>query len=199
MYYLDFGDFQIAGASPEPLLRVTGRRVETYPVAGTRRRTGDPADDAELAAELLADEKERAEHIMLVDLARNDLGRVSEYGSVVVDELMKIDTFSHLLHISSLVSGTLADGVRAIDALRSTLPAGTLSGAPKVRAMEIIEEVEPVKRSWYAARSASSPTAAIWTPASTSAPWSSRTAWCTRRRAVAPSPMRSPPMSTRSR
>lgn len=150
MYYLDFGDFQIAGASPEPLLRVTGRRVETYPVAGTRRRTGDPADDAELAAELLADEKERAEHIMLVDLARNDLGRVSEYGSVIVDELMKIDTFSHLLHISSLVSGTLADGVRAIDALRSTLPAGTLSGAPKVRAMEIIEEVEPVKRSWYA-------------------------------------------------
>jgi anthranilate synthase component 1 len=150
MYYLDFGDFQIAGASPEPLLRVKGRRVETYPVAGTRRRTGDPADDAELAAELLADEKERAEHIMLVDLARNDLGRVSEYGSVVVDELMKIDTFSHLLHISSLVSGTLAEGVRAIDALRSTLPAGTLSGAPKVRAMEIIDELEPVKRSWYA-------------------------------------------------
>jgi anthranilate synthase component I len=150
MYYLDFGDFQIAGASPEPLLRVKGRRVETYPVAGTRRRTGDPADDAELAAELLADEKERAEHIMLVDLGRNDLGRVSEYGSVVVDELMKIDTFSHLLHISSLVSGTLAEGVRAIDALRSTLPAGTLSGAPKVRAMEIIDELEPVKRSWYA-------------------------------------------------
>ncbi|MFT4034331.1 MAG: chorismate-binding protein [Patulibacter sp.] len=150
MYYLDFGDFQIAGASPEPLLRVKGRRVETYPVAGTRRRTGDPADDAELAAELLADEKERAEHIMLVDLARNDLGRVSEYGSVVVDELMRIDTFSHLLHISSLVSGTLAPGVRAIDALRSTLPAGTLSGAPKVRAMEIIDELEPVKRSWYA-------------------------------------------------
>ncbi|MBO9533684.1 MAG: chorismate-binding protein [Solirubrobacteraceae bacterium] len=150
MYYLDFGDFQIVGASPEPLLRVKGRRVETYPVAGTRRRTGNPADDAELAAELLADEKERAEHIMLVDLGRNDLGRVSEYGSVVVDELMKIDTFSHLLHISSLVSGTLAEGVRPIDALRSTLPAGTLSGAPKVRAMEIIDELEPVKRSWYA-------------------------------------------------
>jgi anthranilate synthase component 1 len=150
MYFLDFGDFQIAGASPEPLLRVTGDRVETYPVAGTRRRTGNPADDAELAAELLSDEKERAEHIMLVDLARNDLGRVSKYGSVVVDELMKIDTFSHLLHISSLVSGTLRDDVRSIDALRSTLPAGTLSGAPKVRAMEIIDEVEPVKRSWYA-------------------------------------------------
>ena len=150
MYYLDFGDFQIVGASPEPLLRVTGDRVETYPVAGTRRRTGDPADDAELAADLLSDEKERAEHVMLVDLARNDLGRVSKYGSVVVDEFMKIDTFSHLLHISSLVSGELADGVRAVDALRMTLPAGTLSGAPKVRAMEIIDELEPVKRSWYA-------------------------------------------------
>ncbi len=150
MYYLDFGDFQIAGASPEPLLRVIGDRVETYPVAGTRRRTGNPADDAELAAELLSDEKERAEHIMLVDLARNDLGRVSKYGSVRVDELMKIDTFSHLLHISSLVSGTLSDDVRSIDALRSTLPAGTLSGAPKVRAMQIIDELEPVKRSWYA-------------------------------------------------
>lgn len=150
MYFLDFGDFQIAGASPEPLLRVKGRRVETYPVAGTRPRTGDPADDAEIAADLLSDEKERAEHIMLVDLARNDIGRVSEYGSVRVDELMKIDTFSHLLHISSLVSGTLASGVRAIDALRRTLPAGTLSGAPKVRAMEIIDELEPVKRSWYA-------------------------------------------------
>ncbi|MDQ8045053.1 MAG: chorismate-binding protein [Solirubrobacteraceae bacterium] len=150
MYYLDFGDFQIAGASPEPLLRVNGDRVETYPVAGTRRRTGDPADDAELAADLLGDEKERAEHVMLVDLARNDLGRVSRYGSVVVDEFMKIDTFSHLLHISSLVSGTLEDGVGAVDALRMTLPAGTLSGAPKVRAMEIIDEVEPVKRSWYA-------------------------------------------------
>ncbi|MDO9353154.1 MAG: chorismate-binding protein [Solirubrobacteraceae bacterium] len=150
MYFLDFIDFQIAGASPEPLLRVIGDRVETYPVAGTRRRTGNPADDAELAAELLADEKERAEHIMLVDLARNDLGRVSKYGTVVVDELMKIDTFSHLLHISSLVSGQLRDDVRSIDALRSTLPAGTLSGAPKVRAMQIIDEVEPVKRSWYA-------------------------------------------------
>jgi anthranilate synthase component 1 len=150
MYFLDFGDFQIAGASPEPLLRVIGDRVETYPVAGTRRRTGNPADDAELAADLLADEKERAEHIMLVDLARNDLGRVSQYGSVRVDELMKIDTFSHLLHISSLVSGTLREDVRSIDALRSTLPAGTLSGAPKVRAMQIIDELEPVKRSWYA-------------------------------------------------
>lgn len=150
MYYLDFGDFQIAGASPEPLLRVNGDRVETYPVAGTRRRTGDPADDADLAAELLADEKERAEHVMLVDLGRNDLGRVSKYGSVMVDEFMKIDTFSHLLHISSLVSGTLRDDVRAVDALRMTLPAGTLSGAPKVRAMEIIDEIEPVKRSWYA-------------------------------------------------
>ncbi len=150
MYFLDFVDFQIAGASPEPLLRVLGDRVETYPVAGTRPRTGNPDDDAAIAAELLADEKERAEHIMLVDLARNDIGRVAEYGSVNVDELMKIDTFSHLLHISSLVSGKLAPGVRAIDALRSTLPAGTLSGAPKVRAMQIIDELETVKRSWYA-------------------------------------------------
>lgn len=149
MYFLDFCDFQIAGASPEPLLRVFGDRVETYPVAGTRRRTGNPEDDAQLAAALLADEKERAEHVMLVDLARNDIGRVSEYGSVKVDEFMKIDTFSHLLHISSLVSGKLAQGITAMDALRSTLPAGTLSGAPKVRAMQIIDELEPVKRSWY--------------------------------------------------
>lgn len=149
MYFLDFGDFQIAGASPEPLLRVSGDRVETYPVAGTRPRTGNPDDDAAIAAGLLADEKERAEHVMLVDLARNDIGRVSAYGTVKVDEFMKIDTFSHLLHISSLVSGRLANGVKAIDALRATLPAGTLSGAPKVRAMQIIDELEPVKRSWY--------------------------------------------------
>ena len=150
MYFVDFGDFQIVGASPEPLLRVNGRRAETYPVAGTRRRTGNPDDDAALAADLLADEKELAEHVMLVDLARNDLGRVCEYGTVKVDEFMKIDTFSHLLHISSLVSGELRPEVRAIDALRSILPAGTLSGAPKVRAMQIIDELETVKRSWYA-------------------------------------------------
>jgi anthranilate synthase component 1 len=142
MYFLDFMDFQIAGASPEPLLTVTGRRASTRPIAGTRPRDADPA-------ELLADEKERAEHVMLVDLGRNDLGRVCEYGSVAVDTFMAIETYSHVMHIVSSVSGTLREGVGPMDALRSILPAGTLSGAPKVRAMEIIDELEPVKRGGY--------------------------------------------------
>jgi len=149
MYYLDFGDFQVAGASPEPLLTVTGRHVSTRPIAGTRHRGATPEDDRRIAEELLADEKERAEHVMLVDLGRNDLGRVCEYGSVVVDELMEIEIYSHVMHIVSEVSGTLRDGVGATDALRSVLPAGTLSGAPKVRAMQIIDELEPVKRGGY--------------------------------------------------
>jgi anthranilate synthase component 1 len=146
MYFLDFEDFQIVGASPEPLLTVSGRYVSTRPIAGTRPR-GD--DDAAIAAELLADEKERAEHVMLVDLGRNDLGRVCEYGSVHVERLMEVETYSHVLHIVSQVAGTLREDVGAIDALRSVLPAGTLSGAPKIRALEIIDELEPVKRGAY--------------------------------------------------
>ncbi|MGH2823363.1 MAG: anthranilate synthase component I family protein [Thermoleophilaceae bacterium] len=146
MYFLDFEDFQIAGASPESLVKVGAGRVEMRPIAGTRPRTG--SDDS-LASELLADEKERAEHVMLVDLGRNDLGRVCEYGSVAVDELMAIETYSHVIHIVSSVSGTLREGVTPMDALRATLPAGTLSGAPKIRAMQIIDELEPVKRGPY--------------------------------------------------
>jgi anthranilate synthase component 1 len=149
MYYLDFGDFQVAGASPEPLLTVNGRQVSTRPIAGTRHRGATPEEDRRIEGELLADEKERAEHVMLVDLGRNDLGRVCEYGSVVVDELMEIESYSHVMHIVSSVSGTLREDVGAMDALRSVLPAGTLSGAPKVRAMQIIDELEPVKRGGY--------------------------------------------------
>jgi anthranilate synthase component 1 len=149
MYFLDFGDFQVAGTSPEPLLTVAGRRVSTKPIAGTRPRGATPDEDRRIAQELLADEKERAEHVMLVDLGRNDLGRVCEYGSVVVDELMEIESYSHVMHIVSSVSGRLREGVGAMDALRSVLPAGTLSGAPKVRAMQIIDELEPVKRGGY--------------------------------------------------
>ncbi|MEV4418869.1 chorismate-binding protein [Patulibacter sp. NPDC049589] len=149
MYYLDFGDWQVVGASPEPLVTVRGDRISMRPIAGTRPRGATPAEDAELAAGMLADEKERAEHVMLVDLSRNDLGRVCEYGTVTVDELMVVETYSHVLHIVSAVSGTLRPEVAATDALRSVLPAGTLSGAPKVRAMQIIDELEPVKRGGY--------------------------------------------------
>src|ERR687891_487447 len=149
MTYLKLGGLSIVGASPEPLVRVEGRRVMTRPVAGTRGRGGTPEEDAALAEELLADEKERAEHVMLVDLGRNDLGRVCEYGSVTVDELMTVETYSHVLHIVSQVSGRLRDRVTAMDALRAVLPAGTLSGAPKVRAMQIIDELEPHKRGSY--------------------------------------------------
>jgi anthranilate synthase component I len=149
MYFLEFGDFQIAGASPEPLVKVQGRRVETRPIAGTYPRGSDEEDDRRLAERLVNDPKERAEHVMLVDLGRNDLGRVCEYGTVEVDELMVVETYSHVLHIVSQVSGTLREGVGAMDVLRSALPAGTLSGAPKVRAMQIIDELEPVKRGSY--------------------------------------------------
>jgi anthranilate synthase component I len=149
MYFLDFGDFQIAGASPEPLVKVHGRRVETRPIAGTYPRGDDEEEDRRLAERLVNDPKERAEHVMLVDLGRNDLGRVCEYGTVKVDELMAVETYSHVLHIVSQVSGTLREGVGAMDVLRSALPAGTLSGAPKVRAMQIIDELETVKRCSY--------------------------------------------------
>jgi anthranilate synthase component 1 len=149
MYFLDFEDFQIAGASPESLVKVTGRRAEQRPIAGTRPRTPTLGQDVEQAHELLADEKERAEHVMLVDLGRNDLGRVCEYGTVSVDELMVVETYSHVMHIVSSVSGTLRPEVTAMDALRASLPAGTLSGAPKIRAMQIIDELEPLKRGAY--------------------------------------------------
>lgn len=149
MYFLDFGDFQVVGASPEPLLTVSGRQVSTRPIAGTRPRGATPEEDRMLAAELLGDEKERAEHVMLVDLGRNDLGRVCDYGSIQVDELMGVESYSHVMHIVSSVSGRLREDVGAMDALRSVLPAGTLSGAPKVRAMQIIDELEPTKRGGY--------------------------------------------------
>jgi anthranilate synthase component 1 len=149
MYFLDFQEFQIAGASPEPLLTVTGRHASTRPIAGTRPRGANAAEDVQIAEELLADEKERAEHVMLVDLGRNDLGRVCEFGTVNVDDFMAVETYSHVMHIVSSVSGTLRDGTSPTDALRSILPAGTLSGAPKVRAMEIIDELEQVKRGGY--------------------------------------------------
>jgi anthranilate synthase component 1 len=157
MYFLDFGDFQVAGASPEPLLTVgasgatpgAGARVSTRPIAGTRPRGADAAADERIARELLEDPKERAEHVMLVDLGRNDLGRVCEAGSVEVETFMAVETYSHVMHIVSSVAGTLREGVTPMDALRSALPAGTLSGAPKVRAMQIIDELEPIKRGGY--------------------------------------------------
>jgi anthranilate synthase component 1 len=149
MYFLDFEDFEIAGASPESLVKVSGRHAEQRPIAGTRPRAGTVDEDMRRAQELLADEKERAEHVMLVDLGRNDLGRVCEYGSVSVDELMVVETYSHVLHIVSSVSGTLREDVSAMDALRASLPAGTLSGAPKIRAMQIIDELESSGRGPY--------------------------------------------------
>ena len=149
MYFIEFGDFQIAGASPEPLIKVSGERVEIRPIAGTAPRGESPAEDAELAEQLVSDPKERAEHVMLVDLARNDIGRVSRYGTVEVEELMVVEYYSHVMHIVSRVTGLLREGLGALDVLRAALPAGTLSGAPKVRAMEIIDELEPVKRGPY--------------------------------------------------
>jgi anthranilate synthase component I len=149
MYFLDFGDFEVAGASPEPLITVTGDRVTTTPIAGTRPRGATPEEDTRIAEELLADQKERAEHVMLVDMGRNDIGRVCEYGSVKVEDFMLVENYSHVMHIVSNVSGRLRAGIGALDALRAVNPVGTLSGAPKVRAMEIIDELEPVKRGGY--------------------------------------------------
>jgi len=150
MYYLDFGDEQVIGASPEMLVRVENRRVTTVPIAGTRPRGRTPAEDQALADELLRDEKERAEHTMLVDLARNDLGRVCRFGSVEVTEFMNIEKFSHVQHIVSTVSGVLRDNLDCYDAFRSCFPAGTVSGAPKIRAMQIIGEQEQGPRGIYA-------------------------------------------------
>ena len=150
MFYLDLGGFQLVGASPEMLVRVEDGVVTTHPIAGTRPRGATPEEDDALAAELLADEKERAEHIMLVDLGRNDVGRVAEPGSVRVDQLMGIERYSHVMHIVSRVSGRLRADRTRFDAFRSVFPAGTVSGAPKVRAMEIIAELERERRGAYA-------------------------------------------------
>jgi anthranilate synthase component 1 len=150
MFYFDCGDFNVVGASPEILARLEGDTVTVRPIAGTRRRGATPEEDAALAEELLADAKERAEHIMLVDLGRNDAGRVAQTGSVRVTEQMVIERYSHVMHIVSNVEARLKPGLNAIDVLRATFPAGTVSGAPKVRAMEIIDELEPVKRCIYA-------------------------------------------------
>jgi anthranilate synthase component 1 len=149
MFYFNFGAFQVVGASPEILVRVKGRRVTIRPIAGTRPRGTTPAEDAALEAELLADPKERAEHLMLLDLGRNDVGRVARIGTVDPDEQFIIERYSHVMHIVSNVTGTLAEGEDALSALLAGLPAGTVSGAPKVRAMEIIDELEPVKRGVY--------------------------------------------------
>ncbi len=150
MYYVRFGDDALIGASPEMLVRVDERVLSTHPIAGTRRRGRTPEEDAALAEELLADEKERAEHIMLVDLARNDIGRVAAPGTVRVPRLMTVERFSHVMHLVSEVTGVLRDDLSALDALRSCFPAGTVSGAPKIRAMEIIAELEPEQRGPYA-------------------------------------------------
>ncbi|WP_089322795.1 anthranilate synthase component I [Desulfurobacterium atlanticum] len=150
MYYLDYGDFQIVGASPEVLVRVTDGVIETRPIAGTRKRGKTQEEDIAMEKELISDEKERAEHIMLVDLARNDVGRVAKEGSVKVTDLMVIERYSHVMHIVSNVVGRLKERFDAFDVLKACFPAGTVSGAPKVRAMEIIEEIEPSKRGVYA-------------------------------------------------
>ncbi len=148
--YLDLGPVTLVASSPESLVRSDGVSVETLPIAGTRPRGADAAEDARLAAELLADEKERAEHVMLVDLGRNDLGRVCRPGSVKVTDLMRVERYSHVMHLVSTVEGELAEGRTALDALSAALPMGTASGAPKIRAMEIIDELEPVRRGPYA-------------------------------------------------
>ncbi len=149
MFFLDMEDYQLVGSSPEVMVRLTGRLVESRPIAGTRPRKNDFTHDQAAIQELTADEKEAAEHVMLVDLARNDLGRVSEIGSVKVTEFRKVEAYSHVFHLVSHVKGKLQEGLDAIDVLRATFPAGTLSGAPKVRAMQIISELEPVKRGFY--------------------------------------------------
>jgi len=150
MYFIDLGDTQIVGSSPEVLVRVQRRKVTLRPIAGTRRRGETAAEDRALEEELLNDPKERAEHLMLIDLGRNDAGRVCRIGSVKLTDHMVIERYSHVMHIVSQVDGELAEGLNATDAIRSSFPAGTLSGAPKIRAMEIINELEPVRRNVYA-------------------------------------------------
>jgi len=149
LYFLRMGDTQILGSSPEMLVRVTGRKLEYRPIAGTHPRGRDETEDLRLEQQMRSDEKERAEHVMLVDLGRNDLGRVSEYGSVKVKDLMYVERYSHVMHLVSALEGTLRKDLGALDAFAACFPAGTLSGAPKVRAMQIIEELEPVRRAIY--------------------------------------------------
>lgn len=150
LYYLDFGDLQVIGSSPELLVSKVDRRAAVNPIAGTRPRDDDPARDQALAEELLADEKERAEHVMLVDLGRNDLGRVCDTGTVETTSFMVVERYSHVMHIVSRVEGTLREGLDAYDLLRAAFPAGTVSGAPKIRAMQLISEIEGVRRGPYA-------------------------------------------------
>jgi anthranilate synthase component 1 len=150
MFFLNLGEFHIVGSSPEILTRLEGGVLTVRPIAGTRPRGASEEEDQRLERELLADPKERAEHLMLIDLGRNDVGRVAEVGSVKVTDRMVIERYSHVMHIVSNVVGRLKPGLDAIDALRATFPAGTVSGAPKVRSMEIIDELEPVKRGVYA-------------------------------------------------
>src|SRR5438270_4747204 len=149
LYFLRMNDTHILGSSPEMLVRVSGRQLEYRPIAGTHPRGRDEAEDARLEQQMRTDEKERAEHVMLVDLGRNDLGRVSEYGSVKVKDLMYVERYSHVMHLVSALEGTLRKDLDALDAFAACFPAGTLSGAPKVRAMQIIEELEPVRRGIY--------------------------------------------------
>ena len=149
MYYFDFGDHHVVGASPEIMVRLSGGTVTLRPIAGTRPRGATPEEDAKAAQELLADPKERAEHLMLIDLGRNDVGRVAAVGSVGVTEQMVIERYSHVMHIVSNVDGRIKPGLDAIDVFRASFPAGTVTGAPKVRAMEIIDELEPVRRGVY--------------------------------------------------
>jgi anthranilate synthase component 1 len=150
MYLLNLGDFQIVGSSPEILVRMEDQQVTVRPIAGTRRRGKTAEEDRALEADLLSDPKELAEHLMLIDLGRNDVGRVSQTGSVNLTDKMVIERYSHVMHIVSNVTGKVEADMTAMDALRATFPAGTVSGAPKVRAMEIIDEFEPVKRGVYA-------------------------------------------------
>ena len=149
MYYFDFGDHHVVGASPEIMVRLSGDKITLRPIAGTRPRGATPEEDARIAEELLADPKERAEHVMLIDLGRNDVGRVAAVGSVKVTEKMVVERYSHVMHIVSNVEGRIAPGLDAIDVFRASFPAGTVTGAPKVRAMQIIDELEPVKRGVY--------------------------------------------------
>ena len=150
MYLLQYPELAVVGSSPEPMVRVRDGLVISRPIARTRRRGRTEADDRRLAAELAEHPKERAEHVMLVDLARNDVGRVVEFGTETVDELMTLERYSHVMHMTSQVSGRLRPGLGPVDVLRATLPAGTVSGAPKVRAMEIIDALEPARRGLYA-------------------------------------------------
>ncbi len=149
LYFLRLGDTHVLGSSPEMLVRVTGRKLEYRPIAGTHPRGHDEAEDQQLEQQMLHDEKERAEHVMLVDLGRNDLGRVSQYGSVKVRDLMYVERYSHVMHLVSALEGTLREDLDALDAFAACFPAGTLSGAPKVRAMQIIEALEPTRRGIY--------------------------------------------------